>query len=220
MDLNSDTSSDEEVSIATVHAELSLSGAGTWEDMPRELKTTKTAASSADPWWHTKAAHTKVAKRRKISSSTLPRRSCRPRLSTDIYWAESAPNPRLLQAAARDEVGEERLRVSSVTLGSLIKVYWSGERRWFVGSVNDTRENGHGQRMHHVSYQDGDTKWHHLPSVRWLQVQFVAEEAAAEKEEEERDTRVDPGRKAAVADEQFECTVRPSGVVPGVGCNM
>ena len=102
------------------------------------------------------------------------RRSCRPQRSSEIYEAEPATNPRILHAAAREACEEV-----SVGLGSLVKVYWSGERRWFQGLVDETREDRNGKRMHHVSYEDGDTKWHHLPSVKWLQVKSPSAQSLA-----------------------------------------
>ena len=144
MDLNSETSSDEEDGAIVHDAEVSLSGVATWR-----------------------------------------RRSRRPQRSAEIYEAKPAPKPRLLQAAVRaaDEVTGKGLRVINVPLGSLIKVFWPGERRWFLGLVGKTREDRYGKQVHHISYQDGDTKWHHLPSVRWLQVQST-DEAEVEVEVE------------------------------------
>ena len=158
MDLNSDTSSDEE------DGTPSASG---------NLPSRKRAASrpNAEAW---------------------RRRSCRPQQSSEIYEAEPATNPRILHAAAREACEEV-----SVGLGSLVKVYWSGDRRWYQGSVDETREDRNGKRMHHVSYEDGDTEWHHLPSVEWLQVKSTDEEAPLAPQESMPVTLQQP-RDAAV----------------------
>ena len=74
--------------------------------------------------------------------------------------------------AAADYVGD------GIPRNTKIKVYWTGERRWFVGVVDDVAEED-GKRIHHVTYNDGDTKWHHLPSEWWLQVPETAKEKAA-----------------------------------------
>ena len=108
MDLNSDTSSDEEDGVAVLHAAVSLS-------------TTKQPS-----------ANRKRAVPRPNAEALWRRRSCRPQRSSDIYEAEPATNPRILQVvgrAAREEV--------SVVLGSHVKVYWSGQRCWYLGLVDD-----------------------------------------------------------------------------------
>ena len=132
MDLNSDTSSDEEEDAVVAHAAVSLSTTR----QPSANKRRAASRPNAEAWL---------------------RRSCRPQRSSEIYEAEPATQPRI------QEVG--------VVLGSHVKVYWSGARRWYLGLVDEIREDRNGKRMHHVSYQDGDTKWHHLPSVGWQQVE-------------------------------------------------
>ena len=168
MDLNSDTSSDEEDSTAVAHAAVGLS-------TTRQPSASRKRAASGpnDEAWR--------------------RRSCRPQRSSEIYEAEPATNPRILHAAAREACEEV-----SVGLGSLVKVYWSGERRWYQGLVDETREDRNGKRMHHVSYEDGDTKWHHLPSVEWLHVKSTDEEAPLAPQESVPVTLQQP-RDAAVA---------------------
>jgi hypothetical protein len=132
MDLNSDTSSDEEEDAVVAHAAVSLSTTR----QPSANKRRAASRPNAEAWL---------------------RRSCRPQRSSEIYESEPATQPRI------QEVG--------VVLGSHVKVYWSGARRWYLGLVDEIREDRNGKRMHHVSYQDGDTKWHHLPSVGWQQVE-------------------------------------------------
>ena len=61
-----------------------------------------------------------------------------------------------------------------IPLGSRVKVFWTGERRWFFGVVDQSRRED-GKRIHHVTYEDGDKKWHHLASESWLQVEDVEE---------------------------------------------
>ena len=147
MDLNSDTSSDEEDGVAVVHAAVSLSTT----KQPSANRKRAVSRPNAERW---------------------RRRSCRPQRSSETYEAEPATNPRILQVAAR--AAREEV---SVVLGSHVKVYWSGQRCWYLGLVDDTREDRNGKRMHHVSYEDGDTAWHHLPSVGWLQAKSMDEEA-------------------------------------------
>ena len=47
-----------------------------------------------------------------------------------------------------------------------IRVYWTDERRWFRGVVDNVREShvaNFGTRaVHHVTYADGDKRWHVL----------------------------------------------------------
>ena len=147
MDLNSDTSSDEEDGVAVVHSAVSLSTT----KQPSANRKRAVSRPNAERW---------------------RRRSCRPQRSSETYEAEPATNPRILQVAAR--AAREEV---SVVLGSHVKVYWSGQRCWYLGLVDDTREDRNGKRMHHVSYEDGDTAWHHLPSVGWLQAKSMDEEA-------------------------------------------
>mgnify|MGYP006131266605 CR=1 FL=1 len=83
-----------------------------------------------------------------------------------------------------------------------IKVYWTGERRWFFGVVDDVAEED-GKRIHHVTYNDGDTKWHHLPSEWWLQIPETAKEKAAKaKAEAERKA----AERAAAAEQKASRT--------------
>ena len=65
----------------------------------------------------------------------------------------------------------------NIPLGTHIKVYWTGERRWFVGVIDNARKED-GKRIHHVTYRDGDKKWHHLPSEWWLKVKDTVKEKA------------------------------------------
>ena len=51
--------------------------------------------------------------------------------------------------------------------GAKIRVFWTGEKRWYRGSVDGARKES-GKVIHHVVYEDGDRKWHHLPSEIWL----------------------------------------------------
>ena len=67
-----------------------------------------------------------------------------------------------------------------IPLGSRVKVFWTGERRWFFGVVDQTRRED-GKRIHHVTYEDGDKKWHHLASESWLHVEDVEEPGKAER---------------------------------------
>ena len=78
---------------------------------------------------------------------------------------------------ADDDVTWERDYQLNIPLGSLVKVFWTGEKRWFFGVIDETRRED-GKRIHHVTYKDGDKKWHHLPSEWWLQVKDVAKEKA------------------------------------------
>ena len=53
--------------------------------------------------------------------------------------------------------------------GSRLRVYWVGEKRWFKGVVTkESTEDGH--KIHHIRYDDGDTKWHNLADELWLQL--------------------------------------------------
>ena len=49
-----------------------------------------------------------------------------------------------------------------------IKVYWTFEKRYFVGCVMGSQWNGI-QRIHDILYSDGDRKWHYLPCEFWLE---------------------------------------------------
>ena len=53
-------------------------------------------------------------------------------------------------------------------LGRKLRVYWSAEGKWFDGVVDGNRkEQKRGRWIHHVTYTDGDDRWHHLPSMDW-----------------------------------------------------
>ena len=48
-------------------------------------------------------------------------------------------------------------------VGASVRVYWSREKRWFSGVVDEVRSHGHPRRAeHHVTYDDGDARWHVL----------------------------------------------------------
>ena len=93
----------------------------------------------------------------------------------------------------------------SIPLGSLVKVFWTGERRWFFGVIDDTRRED-GKRIHHVTYRDGDKKWHHLPSEFWLQVKDMAKEKA-EKAAVKAAANVAAAAKAAAEEKVATATV-------------
>lgn len=53
-------------------------------------------------------------------------------------------------------------------LGTELRVWWSAEGQWFDGVVDGKRmEQKRGRWIHHVTYTDGDDRWHHLPSMDW-----------------------------------------------------
>ena len=53
-------------------------------------------------------------------------------------------------------------------LGTKLRVYWGAEGKWFDGVVDAKRkEQKRGRWIHHVTYTDGDDRWHHLPSMDW-----------------------------------------------------
>ena len=86
---------------------------------------------------------------------------------------------------ASSEITWERDYQLNVPLGSRVKVFWTGERRWFFGVIDDTRlDADKTRRIHHVTYNDGDRKWHHLPSELWLHVKDAAKEKAEKQAEE------------------------------------
>lgn len=99
-------------------------------------------------------------------------------MASGMLATESASKCRLSLAeqregeayAAADAVGEELLQQH-------IRVYWTCERRWFRGLCDSTC-NEDGQRLHHISYQDGTEAWHHLPSECWIHTQPLARRAA------------------------------------------
>ena len=51
--------------------------------------------------------------------------------------------------------------------GSRCRVYWTGERRWFKGTVGRSTSEG-GKLIHMVTYDDGDVKWHDMAEEIWL----------------------------------------------------
>ena len=63
--------------------------------------------------------------------------------------------------AASDAVGDELLQ-------QYVRVYWTCERRWFRGACDATCHED-GRRLHHISYDDNSTAWHHMPSECWMQ---------------------------------------------------
>jgi hypothetical protein len=53
----------------------------------------------------------------------------------------------------------------SLELGTAVRVYWTQEKRWFNGVVGKSRTDevaGRRREVHHVTYSDGDKKWHVL----------------------------------------------------------
>lgn len=53
--------------------------------------------------------------------------------------------------------------------GTRLRVFWVGEKRWFRGVVKkSTREDG--SCIHHIQYEDGDSKWHNLAQEIWLEL--------------------------------------------------
>ena len=53
-------------------------------------------------------------------------------------------------------------------VGSKVKIWWTRESRWFNGVVDDVKTQKNGRMLHHISYDDGDDQWHHLPSLHWV----------------------------------------------------
>lgn len=74
----------------------------------------------------------------------------------------SADHPQLIEAAPAIDVPD------GPKLGSKVKVWWTGESRWFKGVVDDVKIQKSGRTLHHISYDDGDDQWHHLPSLHWV----------------------------------------------------
>lgn len=52
-------------------------------------------------------------------------------------------------------------------MGSRVRVFWTGERRWFKGVCGKSTVEG-GRTIHKVTYDDGDVKWHDLTEEIWL----------------------------------------------------
>ena len=57
--------------------------------------------------------------------------------------------------------------MSTVPSGTRLRVYWTGERRWYKGVVTASRVE-ESRRIHHIKYDDGDSKWHDLGEEIWL----------------------------------------------------
>ena len=55
--------------------------------------------------------------------------------------------------------------MSSFRVQQKIRVYWSEEKKWFTGTIDDTDWEGD-DLVHHVSYTDGDKRWHNLEKER------------------------------------------------------
>ena len=63
--------------------------------------------------------------------------------------------------AAADAVGDELLQQH-------VRIYWTCERRWFRGACDAACYEDE-RRLHHISYDDNSTAWHHMPSECWMQ---------------------------------------------------
>ena len=53
----------------------------------------------------------------------------------------------------------------SSLIGATVRVYWSEEKKWYSGVVDKSRHEdvaGSRREVHHVTYKDGDKKWHVL----------------------------------------------------------
>ncbi len=87
-------------------------------------------------------------------------------------WASSdRAKPTALAVRNRDVETKPRGKICEPTepiLGAEIRVWWSAEGQWFDGVVDGKRmEQKRGRWIHHVTYTDGDDRWHHLPSMDW-----------------------------------------------------
>ena len=51
-------------------------------------------------------------------------------------------------------------------IGAELRVWWSAEGQWFDGVV-DGKQIEQRRWLHHITYTDGDDRWHHLPSMDW-----------------------------------------------------
>ena len=53
--------------------------------------------------------------------------------------------------------------------GSRLRVYWTGEKRWFKGVITAVNRE-EGRRIFQITYDDGDVKWHDLAEEFWLRL--------------------------------------------------
>ena len=91
-----------------------------------------------------------------------------PHLPAPSAARESAPS--LLAAPMADAIDPP--------IGARVRIYWTGEKRWFKGVVTKKQyEDGHS--IHHVKYDDGDTKWHDLREEIWLLLGAPSSQAPA-----------------------------------------
>ena len=65
-----------------------------------------------------------------------------------------------------------------------IRVFWTGERRWFKGTVTKATTEG-GKTIHRILYDDMEVRWHDLADEIWL----LLTGKAAEKRLEPSDAR-------------------------------
>ena len=59
--------------------------------------------------------------------------------------------------------------MDDVVKGSRLRVYWTGEKRWFKGVITAVNRE-EGRRIFQITYDDGDVKWHDLAEEFWLRL--------------------------------------------------
>ena len=64
------------------------------------------------------------------------------------------------------------------TVGTRLRVYWVGERKWYRGVVAKCTTEAD-KKIHHIVYDDGDSKWHDLAEEIWLELAASSKAKAA-----------------------------------------
>ena len=90
-------------------------------------------------------------------------------------WAssEQTNGPAVAEGKPQDEASQQhRPEVDespAPKVGEEVQVWWSAEAQWFDGVVDGKRKEPkkRGRWLHHVTYIDGDERWHHLPAMVW-----------------------------------------------------
>ena len=96
-------------------------------------------------------------------------------LSTSADLLANALHAMCFQIGVKTELTS---MADDVAKGTRLRVYWTGEKRWYRGVITSSRVE-EGRRIFQIAYDDGDLKWHDLSQEFWLRMS--AEKKVASK---------------------------------------
>ena len=138
----------------------------------------------------------------------------RSRASSDrAKSAALAERNRDVEATPRGKICEP----TEPILGTELRVWWSAEGQWFDGVVDGKRmeQKRGGRWIHHITYMDGDDRWHHLPSMDWtVQLATNPKSAKAVMAAKRKSRSLQSSRPVKVARRPELSGVEPPHVAP------